>query len=99
MFCNGVAKTVGFYNGEVIAIDINTNDAIVLMRNDRGQIDIDAGKNAPTFAVLVKSKGDCFAVLFVSRVFGEKEVSSGLGALNCGGDCFVAIGKAYVLDQ
>ena len=51
MSMNEIPKAIGFYNGQVIAIHINSYHALAFMGDWLRELGIKGGKNAPAFGV------------------------------------------------
>lgn len=86
MLADAVAKAVCFSYCEVIAVDVDADDAVFFSGDGGGKLEICADKKTPAFGVFFEAIGDGV------RVFQ-------LTVLDGGDDDFMAVGEANIGDD
>jgi hypothetical protein len=88
-----IAKPIRFYDGEMVAIDIDGDDSSFSAGDGSGKLDVRTGKHIPAFGAFSESKSDRLAVVFMIWVLYESKLLSKLATSDRGSERFVAVGK------
>jgi len=96
VFRDSVAEPVSFYDSEMIAIYVDTENSIVLACDQKRWVDVYADEDTPAFAIILEAKCERFTMMPVVRIFKQIEIASELRAADRGGHGFMAVSEANI---